>query len=166
MKKIILSFILCMVAGFAFAQSYVTVAGDNVCLRTCASESCKWTGRNAPHFDTGDKLTYYGQSGNYYRVGWNGGTYYLPKKYGRLRGRYENTDVYSGNYNGRRSVIIAGDNVCLRTRPNENSKLVGPGYYHLDTGEVVSYYGSVGNYYKIGVNGGVYYIPKKYGRLR
>lgn len=166
MKKIILSFVLCMIAGFTFAQSYVSVAGDNVCLRSRPSESAKMTGSSAPHFYTGNKLVYYGQSGNYYRVGWNGGTYYLPKKYGRLREAYENTDVYSGNYNGSRSVIIVGDNVCLRTRPNESSKLTGPRHYHLDNGETVSYYGSVGNYYKIGCNGGIYYIPKKYGRLR
>ena len=143
-------------------EPYVIVAGDNVCLRYDASEATKMTGQQAPHFYTGDKLPYYGQSGNYYMVGWNGDTYYLPTKYGRLRGvsNQENASI------GYSSVIIAGDNVCLRSLPNENTKMTGPHNPHLNTGETYPYHGAEGNYYKIEYEGCIYYLPKKYGRLR
>jgi uncharacterized protein YgiM (DUF1202 family) len=163
MKKIFLSIMFCMIAGFAFAQSYVVVAGDNVCLRYKPSESTKMMGEYAPHFNTGDTFSYYGNVGKYYKVGWNGDVYYLPMKYGRLRSSggevYNNSSSYS-------EVIIAGDNVCLRTQPSERTKILGSLDFQVHTGETYSYYGAVGNYYKIYCKGGYYYIPKKYGRLR
>ena len=151
-----------MVSAVAFAQSHVVVAGDNVCLRYNPSESSKMTGEYAPHFFTGDVLPYYGREGNYYRVLWNDSIYYLPTKYGRLRGsngQYARSESYD-------SVVIAGDDVCVRTSPDESFKQTSSRYPRLFTGEVYPYFGSDGDYYRIGVNGKVYYIPKKYARLR
>ena len=151
-----------MMSAVAFAQSHVIVAGDNVCLRYGPSESSKMTGEYAPHFYTGDILTYCGQEGNYYKVLWNDSIYYLPVKYGRLRGS-NGSSVSSQSYD---SVVIAGDDVCVRTAPTESAKQTSRSYPRLFTGEYYPYYGSEGNYYRIGVNGRVYYIPKKYGKLR
>lgn len=162
MKRAVLTLILCIISIVAFAQSYVIVAGDNVCLRSGPSESAKMTGQYAPHFNTGDTLPYCGQCGDYYMVRWNECTYYLPIKYGRLRGS-SGQPITSQTYN---SVVIAGDDVCLRAQPDEDAKLTSYRYPRLYTGEVYPYYGTEGNYYMIGVNGRTYYIPKKYGRLR
>ena len=162
MKRAILTLILCMIGAVAFAQSYVIVAGDNVCLRYEPHESAKMTGQYAPHFYTGDTLPYCGQTGEYYKVRWNDSIYYLPMKYGRLRGG--NGQSSSSQSYG--SVVIAGDDVCLRAQPDESTKMTSYGSPRLYTGEVYPYYGTVGNYYRIGVNGRTYYIPKKYGRLR
>ena len=149
-------------SAVAFAQSYIVVAGDDVCLRYGPSESTKMNGRSSPRFYTGDTLPYYGQEGNYYMVKWNNAIYYFPIKYARLRGA--NGEAYtSANYE---SVVIAGDDVCLRLRPDEDTKLTSYTYPRLYTGETYPYYGTEGNYYRIGVNGRIYYIPKKYGRLR
>ena len=165
-QKLIISITLLVMsfaALLANAQSHVIVAGDNVCLRSRASESYKMTGSLYPHFNTGDIFTCYGIEGNYYRVGWHNGIYYLPKKYGRPRGG-NNNNAYSSSY----TIIIAGDNVCLRSYPSESYKMTGSGNPHLSTGERYKCYGSVENYYKIDYygNGSVYYIPKKYGRIR
>lgn len=162
MKRIFVALIMCMISAVAFAQSYVVVAGDDVCLRYGPSEDTKMTGQYAPHFYTGDKLPYYGQTGNYYKVKWNSTFYYLPVKYGRLRdadGQPASSDTYE-------IVVIAGDDVCLRREPDESTKLISGRYPRLYTGEKYPYYGSYGNYYRIGVDGRTYYIPKKYGRLR
>ena len=162
MKRIIIILMMCMMSAVAFAQSYIVVAGDDVCLRYAPSESTKMNGRSAPRFYTGDTLPYYGQEGNYYMVKWNNAIYYFPIQYARHRGA--NGEAYtSANYE---SVVIAGDDVCLRLSPDESSKLSYRGSTRLYTGEVYPYYGTVGNYYKIKVAGGIYYIPKKYGRLR
>ncbi|MBR3399021.1 MAG: hypothetical protein IKH08_04515, partial [Prevotella sp.] len=59
-----------------------------------------------------------------------------------------------------------GDNVCFRTQPNENSKLVGPSYDHVNTGDVLQCVGQTSDYYKVYYDGSYYYIPKKYGRPR
>ena len=63
-------------------------------------------------------------------------------------------------------VVVAGDNVCLRTQPNESTKLEGSAYPHLNTGDEVDCVGATANYYKIVYNGRNYYLPKKYGRPR
>lgn len=162
MKRFLLILIIGMISSVAFAQSYIVVAGDNVCLRYGPSESTKMTGQYAPHFDTGQTLPYYGKEGNYYKVEWNGNIYYIPIKYARLRGS-NGAPVSSTTYN---TVVIAGDDVCLRGTPDESTKLTSRGFPRLYTGEKYPYYGTVGNYYKIGLGGRIYYIPIRYGRLR
>lgn len=63
-------------------------------------------------------------------------------------------------------VIVAGDNVCLRSQPDEAYKMTGPNNPHLYTGEIYDCVGESGNYYCIIYNGGYYYLPKQYGRPR
>lgn len=73
---------------------------------------------------------------------------------------------YSVNSNMASKVIIAGDNVCLRSIPDESGKMMGSSNPHLNTGEMYDYLGTVGDYYEISYYGESYYIPQQYGRLR
>jgi len=163
MKKFLLM-LLAFVPMMMMAQSKVIIAGDNVCLRSQPNESSKMTGSNAPHLFTGETYDCLGTVGNYYKIRYNGGQYYLPKQYGRPRGGNGNNNSASSSHP--RNIIIAGDNVCLRAQANENSKLTGPNNPHLFTGEVYECTAIVGNYYRILYGGEVYFLPKKYGRPR
>lgn len=162
MKKFVLIILctLCFAVG-ASAQTPAVVAGDNVCLRARPSENSKLTGPAYHHFFTGDRVTVFGSSGNYYKISYNGRYYYLPKRYVRLRGNENYSSGYAPRY-----VVVAGDNVCLRARPNEGSKMTGPHNPHLYTGECYECVGVSGNYYKINYHGYYYYLPKRYGRPR
>ena len=80
------------------------------------------------------------------------------KKY-RTFYEIKNLTTYEKNY-------YCFDDVYLRLRPDEDTKLTSYTYPRLYTGETYPYYGTEGNYYRIGVNGRTYYIPQKYGRLR
>lgn len=163
MKKTIVLFLLVLTSTFVSAQSEVIVAGDNVCLRLRPDEGSKLTGSQFPHFYTGNTLPCTGQVNGYYRVVYDGHTYYLPKRYARPRGTsgYSSSTPVAFDY-----IVIAGDGVCLRAQPNENTKLTGSSYKHFNTGEYVECAGVVGNYYKIIYDGRYYYIPQKYGRPR
>lgn len=162
MKRFLLILILGFISSVTFAQTHIIVAGDNVCLRYGPSEATKMTGEYAPHFFTGDTLPYCGQEGNYYKVKWNGSIYYFPTKYARLR-YADGQPKSSTNYT---TVVIAGDDVCLRAAPDEGTKLTSREFPRLYTGQKFPYYGTVGNYYKIEVDDEIYFIPIRYGRLR
>jgi hypothetical protein len=162
MKKFFFLFIFMISTMNIMAQSEIIFAGDYVCLRFKPSEGTKWTGSSAPHFFTGQKLSCVGTVGDYYKVAYNGDYYYVPKKYARPRGTSNNA-VKSTSF---KYIIIAGDKVCFRTQPNENSKLVGPSYDHVNTGDVLQCVGQTSDYYKVYYDGSYYYIPKKYGRPR
>lgn len=152
MKKLLLFFVFALTAVSMMAQNEVICAADNVCLRTCPSESCKWGGHGAPHFDVGDTLPWVGTSGNYYKVEFNGYYYYVPKKYFRKRG------TPCPSY-----VVIAGDDVCVRSCPSESCK---KSYPRLYTGEEYRCVGESGKYYQIDYDDRYYYVPKKYCRAR
>lgn len=164
MKRYLLILALLGITLGAAAQSKVIVAGDNVCLRSRPNEQSKLTGAHNPHFNTGEMLNCVGTVNGYYKVVYRGSYYYLPTRYARPRG-YSNNGGRNG-YSSYSSVVVAGDNVCLRSNPNENSKLTGPYNPHLNTGDRLGYVGEVGNYYKVNYRGNYYYLPKRYGRLR
>lgn len=168
MKKFAILCLMALTALYVHAQSEVVIAGDNVCLRFRPDNGTKWTGSSAPHFYTGDKLPCAGQVGDFYKVKYKGDYYYVPKQYARPRGTQSSssssstaTKPTSFNY-----IIIAGDDVCFRTQPNESSKVMGRQYKHLYTGDVLRCVGETGNYYKVVYSDEYYYIPKRYGRPR
>lgn len=163
MRKILFLLMFAFSVGCAYGQSEVVVAGDNVCLRLYPNESSKWMGANTPHFYTGERLRCVGQTNGYYKVVYHGDYYYLPKRYGRPRGTTHRSTVKPVSFS---YIVISGDNVCFRTQPNENSKVMGGQYKHLYTGDYLPCTGIVGNYYQVTYDGGYYYIPKKYGRPR
>ncbi|MBP3228042.1 MAG: zinc-ribbon domain-containing protein [Bacteroidaceae bacterium] len=143
---------------------FVIVSGDNVCLRSRPDEGAKLTGSAYPHLNTGDVVACTGVTRDYYRIAYNNRDYFLPRKYGRPR--YDGTGATGVAASEAAYVVIAGDNVCLRSRPDESAKLTGSAYPHLDTGEVYPCLGTTGNYYKIDFDGTAYYIPKQYARPR
>ena len=143
---------------------YIIIAGDDVCLRSQPNESSKMTGSWNKHFDTGFFLYCVGQTRNYYKVIYDGNYYYVPKRYARPRNTVTNQESsVSVNYD---HIVIAGDHVCLRSQPNESSKMMGSWNKRFNTGNILPYVDEVGNYYKVIYDGSYYYIPKKYGRLR
>ena len=167
MKKLFFLCFFTLATTFASAQSEVIVAGDNVCFRLKPNESTKMVGSQYPHVSTGERLKCLGQVGDYYKVRYGENTYYIPKQYARPRGKGSNSSSSSSvtpvSYD---YIVIAGDNVCMRSRPSEQSKLTGSSYHHFNTGDYAKCSGIVGDYYQIVYNGSYYYIPKKYGRPR
>ena len=161
MKKLFIILLLGFATCSVYAQSEIVIAGDNVCLRSEPNEYSKLTGQYNPHFNTGQYLKCAGTVGGYYKVVYNGGYYYIPTQYARPRGSGS-----SSVSNSPSRIVIAGDNVCLRTAPNEYSKLSGPGNPHLNTGYQLRCVGQTSGYYKVVYNGSYYYIPKQYGRPR
>lgn len=145
----------------AAAQTTGYLTGDNVCMRSVPNEGGKMTGPNNHHFFKGDVVDVYGSVGNYYKIKYGGQVRYLPKKYVQLGNAHELTTAGCPPY-----IVIAGDNVCLRSQATESTKMTGSDKPHLFTGEVYPCLGMKGNYYLINYNNGRYYIPKQYGRPR
>ena len=58
-----------------------------------------------------------------------------------------------------RKIQVTAYDVALRVYPNEDSKLRSPLF---DWGDVLTCVGENGGYYKVSVNGGTYYFPKRY----
>lgn len=132
------------------------VENDNVCLRTQPNEDSKLTGSNAIHLSKGELLQVIRVVDNYYQVEYDNAEYYVPKMYLRIeRGRQSVADVP-------KFVYAKGDNVCLRSQPNEESKMTGPQAPHLYEGEVYRCTGIEKGYYAIEYNGSTYYLPMRY----
>lgn len=163
MKKVLLSMMFLLLTGTVFAQKQVIIAGENVCLRSCADEKCKITGQDWAKVNTGELYDYMGEEKGYYAIKVEGKQYYIPKKYGRIRkdGKMETAETESASY-----IIIAGDDVCLRSCADEKCKITGQAWAKVNTGDKFEYIGTKGDYYAISTVDGIFYIPKKYGRLR
>lgn len=133
------------------------VTGDNVCLRSEPNEASKMTGPDAPHFFTGNRLHVVRVVDNYYAIDYQGAEYFIPKKYLRLdpnAAPIEDVPEY---------VSVAGDNVCLRSIPNESGKMTGPDAPHLYKGEKYRCVGIENGYYAIRYGNEIYYLPMTYG---
>lgn len=63
-------------------------------------------------------------------------------------------------------IVVAGDDVCLRSMPDEAHKMTGSNNPHLYTGEIYECFSESSDYYGIYYKGSRYYIPKMYGRPR
>lgn len=146
------------------SDTHVVIAGDNVCLRRYPSEDSKMAGPSAPHLFTGETYTCRGRKGNYYEIEYKGEVLYLPQEYGRIRGKNVSDSSNLNNTIGK--IVIAGDNVCPRTQPSEDSKITNPTAPRFFTGETYSCIGKTGNYYKITYHNTIYYIPQQYCRER
>ncbi len=163
MKKIAILCLMALAALYVQAQSEVVIAGDNVCLRFRPDNGTKWTGTSAPHFNTGDKLPCAGQVGDFYKVKYRGDYYYVPKQYARPRGTHSSSSARATPYS---NIVVAGDRVCLRFRPDESTKWTGSSAPHFNTGDYLRCVGETGDYYKVVYREQYYYIPKRYGRPR
>lgn len=162
MKKIIPLLLLCFAAALdSSAQTPGIVTGNQVCIRRAPNESTILKGEKYHHYNKGEKVDVYGTVGDYYLIKYRGTDCYLPKKYVELT-----TTQNSSTTGCPPRVIVAGDNVCLRSQPDEAHKMTGADKPHLFTGEIYDCVGETEDYYHIVYNGSYYYLPKKYGRPR
>lgn len=65
----------------------------------------------------------------------------------------------------RKNIVVSNhDNICLRSNPNESSKLEGINNPHFNDGDILECTGEVGEYYEVYYDGCKYYFPKKYAK--
>lgn len=114
---------------------------------------------------TGDKVDIIGESGNWYKINYNGKTAYVSKEYVK--------EVSEGNSNsggGDSSVIenkrgkvynTGGSGLTVRTEATSSSLALG----YLMEGQVVEITGTSGNWYKIIFNGKPGYVSSKYIKI-
>lgn len=132
------------------------VKTDNVCLRSQPDEDHKLTGSDAVRFNTGELLQVTRIVDNYYQVEFEGAEYYIPKYSLSIeRGSKSPTDVP-------KYVCATSDNVCLRSQPNEATKLTGNNAPHIYKGELYRCTAIVNGYYAIQYNDSTYYLPMRY----
>ncbi len=110
---------------------------------------------------TGDKVDIIGESGNWYKINYNGKEAYVSKDYIK-----KITDSNSNNNNNSGSqvtskkgeVINASAGLRVRSEANTNSSVLG----YIYTGDKVDITGESGNWYKINYNGKTAYVSKEY----
>ena len=82
-------FALLFVASLTAAAQYVVATGNHVRLRTGPSTGYPmlvWNSTGKPVWiNKGDRLTYLGQTGNWFKVRYNGNVLYISKDYSYLR---------------------------------------------------------------------------------
>ena len=153
MKKLLaFAFLALFFSVCTYAEKYVVITASNVCFRSCPGEDCKLTGKRWRHMNPGDAFVYLGRVNGYYEIEVGDIVAYVPQRYAKI------SNSVSSSY-----VVITGDDVCIRTTPNESGKNCSTKLYWY---EEYKYLGSAGNYYKINVAGKVCYVPKKYAYLR
>lgn len=141
----------------------ITVTGTSVRLRYGPGlnyDFLKWGNGTARCPQKGEKLTYLGESGDWYKVSYAGYTLYIFKQYAKLNG-YTST---STNY----KVQITGTGVRLRFGPGlnygylvwENGATRSP-----KKGEKLTYLGDYGDWYKVLYAGSEFYVFKQYAKL-
>lgn len=132
------------------------VAYDNVGLCSQPNEGSKLKGKDAISLNKGELLQVIRIVDNYYQVEYEGAEYYIHKRHLRIeRGSKSITDVP-------KYVYATGDNVCLRSQPNEDGKMTGSDVPHIYKGEVYRCTGIENGYYAILYNGSTYYLPMRY----
>ena len=158
MKKIILTIVLFMTLALSsIAANYVTVTGTNVRLRMGPSLSSETlTNANGVniHPNKGERLECIGQSGDFYKVIYQGYTVYISKQYAKL----QSVQQY---------VMVTGTNVRLRLAPSLNAGTLQRNgvNVHPRKGERIKLMGTSGNFWKVNYQGNYVYIHKDYAVL-
>ena len=140
----------------------VTVTGNSVRLRVGPGlnyDFLKWSNGTARCPQKGEKLTYLGENGDWYKVSYAGQTLYIFKQYAKLNGA-ASTPTYK--------VQITGTGVRLRFGPGlnygylvwENGTARSP-----KKGEKLTYLGEEGDWYKVRYAGSEFYVFKQYAKL-
>ena len=141
----------------------VTVTGNSVRLRVGPGlnyDFLKWSNGTARCPKKGEKLTYPGESGDWYKVSYAGQQLYIFKQYAKLNGAAASTTTYK--------VQITGTGVRLRFGPGldygylvwENGATRSP-----KKGEKLTYLGEYGDWYKVVYAGSEFYVFKSYAKL-
>lgn len=139
-----------------------TISGNDVRMRSGAGTASSIVGT----YDKGTQMKITGAQGGWYAVSYSGKTGYVSSDYMSLSvstqgestpSKPTETAPTTGGYKG----SIIGTSVRMRSQPNTNSSTLG--YY--SNGVVMTVYGSVDGWYKVGYNDKVGYVSASYIRV-
>ncbi len=169
LKKIISLFLIAVVALAAAATDYVTVTGTDVRLRLKPSLQSETLTNNRGvnlHPAKGQRLECLGESGDFYKVVFNGKQVYISKKFAKLNGTAATTAVKPKANGGQQYVVVTGESVRLRLQPSLQAKTLQRSgvNVHPKKGERIKLMGQSGDFYKINYQGNYVFIHKDYAR--
>ena len=166
MKKTILSLVMMVaVALSAMAADYVTVTGTSVRLRlqpSLQSETLTTDKGVNIHPKKGEKLECLGQSGNFYKVRYQGKVVYISTQFATPVQTEKPTAKKS--VAGQQYVVVTGEGVRLRLQPSLKAKCLQRNgvNVHPKKGERIKLMGVEGDFYKINYQGNYVYIHTDY----
>ena len=157
------------------SQPKVIINGTGVRLRKGPGTNydfLKWENGAARSPKKGAKLTYLGEEGNWYKVSYEKGTYYVSKDFSYLDSTASPAKKEAAKTaqpaEKQSEVVITGNGVRLRKGPGldyDYLKWENGGVRSPKKGTRVKYLGSEGDWYKVSYAGGVYYLFKQYGYI-
>lgn len=172
MKKAILSLVMMVaVVLSAMAADYVTVTGTNVRLRLQPSLQSETLTTNKGvniHPKKGEKLECLGQSGNFYKVRYQGKVVYISSQFAKpdkpaksTKQGFNKTTASDQKY-----VVVTGESVRLRLQPSLQAKTLQRNgvNVHPKKGERIKLMGEEGDFYKVNFQGNYVFISKDYAK--
>lgn len=166
MKKTILSIVMMVVMALsAMATDYVTVTGTSVRLRlqpSLQSETLTTSKGVNIHPKKGEKLECLGQSGDFYKVRYQGKVVFISKQFAKLD--QTKPAVKQPAAKGQQYVVVTGTGVRLRLQPSLNAKTLQRNgvNVHPKKGERIKLMGVEGDFYKVNYQGNYVYIHMDY----
>lgn len=153
---VLLALVLLLAGTTALAADYPydTVTNNNVNMRRNASSSSTVLER----LDDGDRVTVLGESGNYFRVSYNGRTGYIMKQYIVVPGKDGEVQTATGYPYG----TTAKDDVNMRSRAAVSSSRITV----IPQGASVTVLGVEGSFAKITYNGRTGYAMTAYLNMK
>ena len=153
---VLLAFVLLLAGQTALAADYPydTVTNNNVNMRRNASSSSTVLDR----LDDGDQVTVLGESGNYFRVSYNGRTGYIMKQYVVVPGKGGDVQTATGYPYG----TTVKDDVNMRSRAAVSSTRMAV----IPQGASVTVLGVEGSFAKITYNGKTGYAMTAYLNMK
>ena len=161
-------------------QDQVVLNGTNVRLRFEPNLQCGWLkdAKGQPtYLKKGTKLVYLGESGDFYKVKYEGKTLYVSKQYAYLasQGRPQQSPTATPSRPAPKEnasaakgmVVLTGTSVRLRKGPGTSYDFLkrkdgSPRY--LNKGASLKYLGEEGDFYKCSFEGQTVYVSKKFAR--
>ena len=156
------------VALSALAADYVTVTGTSVRLRMQPSLQSETLTTNQGvniHPKKGEKLECLGQSGNFYKVRYQGKVVYISTQFATP---VQNTKPAAAKKSTatatQQHVVVTGENVRLRLQPSLKAKCLQRNgvNVHPKKGERIKLMGYEGDFFKVNYQGNYVYIHMDY----
>lgn len=169
MKKAILSLVMMVaVVLSAMAADYVTVTGTNVRLRlqpSLQSETLTTSKGVNIHPKKGEKLECLGQSGNFYKVRYQGKVVYISSQFAKPD-QPAKPAVTKPAAKGQQYVVVTGESVRLRLQPSLQAKTLQRNgvNVHPKKGERIKLMGSQGDFYQVNYQGNYVFIHKDFAK--
>ena len=173
MKRILSLLVIAIIAISSAIAATVVVDGHHVRLRVGPglNYAIVTNSHGTPVYPPkGAHLTYYGTSGNFYYVGYNGYSAYISRDYCHLQNA--GGAGYNGGYSGYSNasvVIVDGVHVRLRVGPGLNYAIVTNSHgtpVYPPKGTRLTYLGTSGGFFHVRYNGYDCYISRDYSHLR